>query len=83
MPGAGWKEVFSPFSFPEPPSCIELLQQHLCVFSSSPSTLGFDTFPAAFALLRKPRSLVSDNFGATHSVLIEVLTFQLTSGSPL
>ena len=53
------------------------------MFSSSPSTLGFDTFPAAFALLRKPRSLVSDNFGATRSVLIAVLTFQLTSGSPL
>lgn len=53
------------------------------MFSSSPSTLGFDTFPAAFALLRKPCSLVSDNFGATRSVLIAVLTFQLTSGSPL
>lgn len=43
----------------------------------------FETFPAALALLRKPHSLVSDNFGAAHSVLIAVLTFQLTPGSPL
>lgn len=43
----------------------------------------FDTVPAALALLRKPHSLVSDNFGAARSVLIAILTFQLTSGSPL
>lgn len=42
-----------------------------------------ETFPAALTLLRKLHSLVSDNFGAAHSVLIAVLTFQLTSGSPL
>ena len=72
-------KTFSQLSASEPPGCTDLLQQHPCVFSS-PSAVGFDTFPAAFGLLRKPHSLVSDNFGATHGVLIAVLTFQLTSG---
>lgn len=69
---------FSHLSASEPPSFMELLQQHPCVFLSSPSTLGLDTFPAAFALLRKLYRLVSDNFGATPGILIAVLTFQLT-----
>lgn len=42
---------FSHLSAPEHPGCIE---QHPCVFPS-PSPLVFDTFPAAFALLRKPQ----------------------------
>lgn len=45
---------FSHLSAPEHPGTNEQLQQHLCVFSS-PSPLAFDTFPAAFALLRKPQ----------------------------
>lgn len=73
---------FSHLSASEPSGYSELFQQHPCAFSS-PSTLAFDTLPAVFALPKKPHSLVSDNFGATHSVLIAVSTFQLTSGSPL
>lgn len=54
----------------------------MCVPSTFTS-FSFDMFPAALALLRKWHSLISDNFGATHSVLIAILTSQLTSRLPL